>query len=32
VIYSEYEENDVLLEVEIPIQLEHKVQPFLFGR
>lgn len=31
VISSEYEENDVLLHVEIPRHLEHKVQAFLFG-
>lgn len=31
VLNSEYEANDVLLEVEIPRQLEHKVHPFLFG-
>ncbi len=31
VLSSEYEGNDVLLEVEIPRQLESKVQPFLFG-
>lgn len=29
VISCEYEENDILLEVEIPRQLEHKVTPFL---
>lgn len=29
VIDSEYEENDVLLHVEIPARLEHKVRPFL---
>lgn len=31
VVSSEYEENDVLLEVEIPTRLEHKVLPFHFG-
>jgi GTPase len=31
VILSEYEENDVLLEVEIPARLEHKVLPFHFS-
>ncbi len=31
VLSSEYEGNDVLLDVEIPRQLEYKVQPFLFG-
>lgn len=31
VLSSEYEENDVLLEIEIPAYLEHKVLPFLFG-
>ena len=25
-----YEENDVLLEVEIPTRLEHKVEPFFY--
>ena len=29
VLFSEYEGNDVLLEVEIPVQLEYKIQPFL---
>ena len=29
VISCEYEENDILLKVEIPARLEHKVQPFL---
>ncbi|MBI2743727.1 MAG: GTPase HflX [Chlamydiales bacterium] len=28
VISSEYEENDILLEIEIPARLEYKVQPF----
>jgi GTP-binding protein HflX len=28
---SEYEENDVLMEVEIPRRLEYKVHPFLFN-
>ena len=28
VIYSDYEGNDILLEIEIPAQLEHKVIPF----
>ncbi len=32
VFSSEYEGNDVLLEVEIPTRLEYKVLPFLFGR
>ncbi len=31
VIFSEYEENDVLMEVEIPTRLEYKVQSFLHG-
>ena len=31
VITSEYVENDVLLDVEVPSQLEHKVLPFLTG-
>ncbi len=31
VISSTYEDNDVVLEVEIPRQLEHKVIPFQFG-
>jgi GTPase len=31
VIQCEYEENDILIKVEIPARLEHKVQPFLFG-
>jgi len=31
VILCEYEENDILMKVEIPAQLEHKVTPFLFG-
>jgi hypothetical protein len=29
VIACDYEENDVLLEIEIPSSLEYKVQPFL---
>ena len=29
VISIEYEENDVLMEVEIPSRLEHKVNPFI---
>jgi GTPase len=29
VISSEYEENDVLLEVEVPKRLEHKIAPFI---
>src|SRR3990167_5438081 len=29
VIFSDYEGNDILLEVEVPLQLEHKVRPFL---
>lgn len=32
VITSEYDENDVLLEVEIPTRLEYKVLPFHFGK
>ncbi len=28
VIFSDYEDNDILLEVEIPAELEHKVVPF----
>lgn len=31
VIFSKYEENDVIMQVEIPSRLEHKVIPFLFG-
>lgn len=31
VISCEYEENDVLMKVEIPGKFEHKVSPFLFG-
>ncbi len=31
VFFSEYEGNDIMLEVEIPHHLEHKVQPFLFN-
>jgi GTP-binding protein HflX len=31
VITCEYEENDIVLKVEIPARLEHKVRPFLFG-
>lgn len=31
VLFSEYEEDDVLLQVEIPVRLEHKVHPFLFS-
>ncbi|MBS3904843.1 MAG: GTPase HflX [Simkania sp.] len=31
VLNSDYEGDDVVLEVEIPRQLEHKVLPFLFG-
>jgi GTP-binding protein HflX len=31
VILCEYEENDILMKVEIPASLEHKVAPFLFG-
>ena len=30
VISCEYEENDILLHVEIPTQLEHRVLPFIF--
>jgi GTP-binding protein HflX len=29
VIHSEYEDNDILLDIEIPSQLEYKVKPFL---
>ena len=29
VIFSDYEENDVLLKIEIPVKLEYKVAPFL---
>ncbi len=29
VISSEYEENDILLEIEIPATLEYKIEPFL---
>lgn len=29
VIFCEYEENDILMQVEIPARLEHKVHPFL---
>ncbi len=28
VIFSDYEDNDILLEIEIPAELEHKVIPF----
>ena len=28
VIFSDYEGNDVLLEVEIPVKLDHKVREF----
>jgi GTPase len=31
VIACEYEENDILMQVEIPAQLKAKVTPFLFG-
>jgi GTP-binding protein HflX len=31
VISCEYEENDILIKLEIPGRLEHKVQPFLIG-
>lgn len=31
VLECEYEENDVLMKLEIPASLEHRVQPFLFG-
>jgi GTP-binding protein HflX len=31
VVTCEYEENDILIEAEIPSHLEHKVQPFLLG-
>ncbi len=31
VIECEYEENDILIKVEIPAHLEHKVQPFLIS-
>jgi GTP-binding protein HflX len=30
VYFSEYDGNDIMLEVEIPHRLEHKVHPFLF--
>ena len=30
VIFSDYEDNDVLLNIEIPARLEYKVAPFLF--
>ena len=29
VISSDYEENDILIEIEIPARLEYKVKPFL---
>jgi len=29
VLFSDYEENDVLLKIEIPARLEYKVQPYL---
>jgi GTP-binding protein HflX len=32
VISCEYEENDILMKVEIPGKLEHKVSPFIFGQ
>lgn len=31
VVTCEYEENDILIEAEIPSHLEHKLQPFLLG-
>lgn len=31
VIRCEYEENDILLEAEIPAHLEHRIAPFLLG-
>jgi GTPase len=31
VLLCEYEENDILMKVEIPSRLQHKVNPFLFG-
>lgn len=31
IISSEYEGNDIFLHVEIPIYLEHKILPFIFG-
>ncbi|MEI8329915.1 MAG: GTPase HflX [Chlamydiia bacterium] len=31
VIFSDYEDNDVLLNIEIPARLEYKVAPFLFN-
>ena len=31
VLECEYEENDVLMKLEIPASLEHRVQPFLLG-
>jgi GTP-binding protein HflX len=29
VLYSEYEENDILMTVEIPCQIEHQIKPYL---
>ena len=29
VLHSEYEENDVIMEIEIPKELEHKLQPYI---
>jgi len=29
VIHQEYEENDILIEIEIPTYLQHKVEPFI---
>lgn len=29
VLSSEYEENDILMEIEVPKELEHKLQPYL---
>jgi GTP-binding protein HflX len=31
VVHSDYEENDVVIEVEIPLRLESKVEPFLIS-
>jgi GTP-binding protein HflX len=31
VIQCDYEENDILIKVEIPAHLEYKVQPFLIN-
>ena len=29
VLHSEYEENDILMTVEIPRQIEHQIKPYL---